>query len=414
MAKENICSTFAQAANAPASATVRPPVPPHTFFHISQYVSGFPLPPGRIAPDDLDTAAPHMNNPDGKPIVWAYIGGDDPTRGDSHGTAGLARAVQDLMGGRMVHVSADMLHEHFPNTDNYREKIAQLMARDGYPDIILGTSGLQAWNAAPDDKKPTVIIPEVNESGALTSYKTKGLVAHHLTPEELAEDGRAFRAQYPHLTGKLFGVMSVTDEYDDIRVCERNMKTLAELCAHEPQSSVFFCPSWRTDTEAYKRTVWHLQNNLKELGIRDTVQIMAPDFESIRHDFNPYRGLIDQADHLLVLGTSFSIMSEALTQGRPVYADAPYKRFEFKDNDKYVLMLDDVDTTRPLPQVRLPPLNVTVDVAERIADEFGRLSRLRTLGQQAQPDYTPPEPAARFSADAIEYVHVPSAPGRRR
>ena len=346
----------------------------------------FPLPTGAVSTRQLAATPRHLNNPDGKALIWAYIGTDDPTRGDSRGSTGLARKIAEALDGRMMYVDSKMLEQNFPNTRLHESAIQQLMERDGAPDIILGTQGLTAaMNARP---KPTMVVSRYNEY--LRHDSTK-LVSHDLTPEILADAGREFRAHYPDLPGKIFGVLMASFNSSSQN---SRMRQLASLCAHEPAATIFLCPSRRTDVDSYRLLIARLQNELEGRELDKRVRVVAPDFEPMRNGYNPYRGLLDQADHMLLLGDSQSMVSEAVANGRPLYLGAKSERYSKLQKRGYVRTLSDDAAERPLPQVRLAPVSITERIAGELTAEFDRLARLRTIGLReiaAVQKYTPPQ-----------------------
>ena len=332
----------------------------------------FTLPAHAVTRRELARTPRHMNNADGKALVWAYIGDDDPTRGDSRGSTGLARQIAQALDGRMLYIDRKMLDTHFPNTRRTEEQLQKLIARDGTPDIIMGTGGMQATSAT--TVKPTMVVMRYNEY--LRHDSTK-LVSHDLTPEILADAGREFRARYPDLPGKLFVVLMASFNKHNARDA---MKHLARLCAHEDAATVFFCPSRRTDDYEYRSAVTDLREALAAHEAENRVRIENPDFGPMRDGFNPYRGLLDQADHALLLGDSQSIVSEAVANGRPLYLGKKSERYTKLQRKGYICTLDDKVAERPLPQGRLAPISITARIAADLTAEFDRLARLRALG----------------------------------
>ena len=346
----------------------------------------FRLPANAVTTRQLAATPPHRNSADGKALVWAYIGSDDPTRGDSRGSTGLARQIADALGGRMLYVDSKMLEDHFPHTRDVEEKIRKLMVRDGTPDIIMGTQSLTAAMAT--SLKPTMVVNRYNEY--LRHDSTK-LVSHDLTPEILADAGRTFNKEYPELPGKIFGVLMASFYSGSER---SKMRQLAKLCAHEAAATIFFCPSRRTDDDAYETLVDELKKELHVRGLEDRVHIVAPKFAPMRDGYNPYRGLLDRADHMLLLGDSQSMVSEAVANGRPLYIGAKSDRYSKLQKRGYVRLLSDDVADKPLPEVRLAPISITERIARDLTAEFDRLARLRTIGireQQAAHKNTPPQ-----------------------
>lgn len=74
-----------------------------------------------------------------KPIVMAYIGDDDPNRGDSRGSTGLARVIAEMINGRFVYVDAAMLEKSFPNVQGIGHQFRAYVEKNGKPEIMIGT-----------------------------------------------------------------------------------------------------------------------------------------------------------------------------------------------------------------------------------------------------------------------------------
>jgi hypothetical protein len=341
----------------------------------------FPLPSHAVTRRELANAPIHLNNADGKALVWAYIGDDDPTRGDSRGSTGLARQIARQLNGRMLYIDRKMLDENFPNTRRTEQQLEKLIARDGTPDIIMGTFATTATMAT--TIKPTMVVTRYNED---LRHDPRRLVPHDLTPEILADAGRELRTHYPDAQGKLFGVLMAS--FNRHNACASMMR-LAELCAHEQAATIFFCPSRRTINEAYLYILTELGDYLKKYGAESRTRIIALDFEKMRNGYNPYRGLLDQADHMLLLGDSQSMVSEAITNGRPLYLGRAKESYWRLKTRGYIHAFDDVSTENPMSLQRLAPISITEATASQLTAEFIRLARLRTIGTQEQNNTRP-------------------------
>ena len=369
----------APAATAEPAAPAPPAAPPAVSRkrQFSRDYEHYPMPSGPVTPETLAATPPHIHGQDGKALVWAYIGKDDPTRGDSRGANGLAREMARLMGGRAVYIDQKMLDRNFKYADGLHDQIAALIARDGAPDAVIGTTSSDIVNVR--SCKPTMIVNNINESIDSVSRERTNLVPHDLTPEILEAAGREFRTQHPDLKGKLHTVM-VSSFYS----CTP-MEKLALILAQQEESTVYFCPNRRAPESRYRELVSILCMHLLNLGIDNRVRVIAPTFDEIRNGYNPYRGLIAESDHMLQIGDSHSMVAEAVCTGRPLYLTEEFTYYKELANMGYVRSFTDAPA-RPLPASRLAPISVTAEVAGRIVEEFDRLARLRTIGTREKDD----------------------------
>ena len=359
------------------------PEKPETVSTARQYSQDhdhFVMPRNPVTPEALAEAPAHLNNKDGKPLIWAYIGKDDPTRGDSRGANGLAKEVARLMGGRMVYVDKTMLDKNFKYTSSIHEAIGSLIARDGTPDMVIGTQSYDVVNIR--SCRPTMIVNQINESIDQASRSRTNLVPHDLSPDILAEAGREFRKKYPALKGKLHTVL-LSSFYSDSEYTA--IRKLAHILAFENRSTVFFCPNRRVPEDRYKKLVQTLCSELLSLGIGDRVHVIAPTFEDIRKDYNPYRGLIAESDHMMQIGDSHSMVSEGVCTGRPLYLTQDISYYKELRAMGYVKDFTS-EAQYPLPTKTLPPISITTEVAGKLVEEFDRLARLRTIGVREDAD----------------------------
>ena len=72
------------------------------------------------------------------PLVVAYIGKDDPLRGDSKGAVGVARQVAKMLGGGYDYVDAQSLSQKFNQISGYDAQLKAYARQMQYADIIIG------------------------------------------------------------------------------------------------------------------------------------------------------------------------------------------------------------------------------------------------------------------------------------
>jgi hypothetical protein len=341
-------------------------------------IENFRMPHAPVTPKELKAARPHINSLDGKPLIWAYIGTDDPTRGDSRGANGLAQEVARLMGGRAVYVDSAMLKKNFPHTSEIRDALRKFVKREGMADIVIGTNSYDVIGI--HQSRPTMIVKKINESVDSESRRRTNLVPHDLTPDILAAAGVEFLEKYPGIKRPLYGVMLSSFYNKDAQTA---MQSLAKVLKFEEGATVFFCPSRRTYDPDYQTLVQKLNEEITFLNIERRIKIISPSFSDMRAGYNPYRGLISQADHMLVIGDSYSIISESICTGRPVYMVDASNDYQKLINAGYVRNFA-TEGQNKLSVTILPPASITTEVAGKLIDEFDRLARLRTIGAQEQ------------------------------
>lgn len=91
------------------------------------------------------------------PSVMAFIGEDDPNRGDSKGAIGLSRLVAEMIGGRYVYLDKDMLDKSFPNIKRIKDQLDAYIKTEGPPAIIIGSTTPAVADRAP------FVINDINE-----------------------------------------------------------------------------------------------------------------------------------------------------------------------------------------------------------------------------------------------------------
>jgi hypothetical protein len=334
----------------------------------------FKLPGQSMDRQTLEQTPRHMNNPDAILRIWAYIGRDDPMRGDSRGSTGLAQQVAELLQGEMLYVDQAMLDKCFPNTREYKEKLRKLIKQKGAPDIVFGTQGYDIRHSS--EIRPTMLVSRYNEDLSIgLDERMNGLVSHDLTPEKLAAAGAEFSSRHPEITGDLVCILmaDVSAHY-----VSDTVEKLASMCGTLKEPTVYFCPSRRTYPDEYDSVVKKLKESCATYGTEEKIRVITPTISSIRKNYNPYLGLLNKADHMVLLGYSGSMLSEAIYQGRPLYlAKGAETNFDGLARDGYLRAINPNNADNEFTRDRLPPISITAAVAEEIAKEFDVLSRVR-------------------------------------
>ena len=316
-----------------------------------------------------------------KPVVMVWVGADEINRGDTQGMIGLARHCSRLVDGRYVYMDNAKLDKMFPKVDKYKDKIRAALKVYGQPDILFGGYAADVYFCM--DEKPKLFINDINEDISLLRNFDR-FVAHDITFNKLRFSRAEFKAHYPDIKGPLFAVFiggssfSMQDEGRDLA------KKLYYLAAQHDESTIFVCPSRRSGKD-YDRLMEHLNtgfhswfdegslkvNFKKAIGRAPKVNIIGQSYKDILNGYNPYVGLLGAADHIFVLGDSYSIACETMATGKPVYADFMYRYYDDCVDRGQIVPLHTVEIGK-LPKARVKPINYTRDLALRLVDEYQR------------------------------------------
>lgn len=303
------------------------------------------------------------------PVVMAYIGTDDPNRGDSKGTIGLSRLVAEILNGRSVYLDQAILDDSFGNCREIKDQLNAYMKYKGYPDIVIGSYADIFHDL---ERKPALLVTDYNEN---VSQRAKGpnkyVVCHELTPELLKREAEKFRQNYSDISGPLVavllgGILPETSEFP---------QKLARIISTYSACTLFICPSRRTGNfnhflkEDIEKNIGH-SSLWERLGLQKSKarRVMAVDYHSAIRNYNPYLGLLGLADHVVVAGSSSSIISEALYTGKTVYSYRT-SHVEIDEQDTHIKDIMSLEIG-PFPTQALPRIDVSRDVAQSIADEY--------------------------------------------
>ncbi|WP_435640032.1 ELM1/GtrOC1 family putative glycosyltransferase [Micavibrio aeruginosavorus] len=330
-------------------------------------------------------ATVHLNNSDGKPRVWIYIGPDHMDRGDTHGTIGIGRCIADHLGADRLQIDQDMLDRTFPNTKDLKKRLSALAKIHGNPDIILGTRSREAVAYLP--KAPTMHVTAINENHTkkLSDPLLREIAPNHITPDLLQEAERDLRRRHRKLNAPIIAVFLASASIFEHK---HALQKLSKLCRHNDKTIVYFCASHRTSEKQQRSLVSAFKKALANDNIGDRVRIISSNREQNASKFNPYKGLLSIADHAVLLGQSVSMLSEAIANGRPLYLSQGdhYARIIYQELQKagYIKIIEDMDDTLALRKEHYPPLNATNAVADDIIACFRLAARARSISSQAR------------------------------
>ncbi|MBI1215851.1 MAG: hypothetical protein GC185_08545 [Alphaproteobacteria bacterium] len=300
-----------------------------------------------------------------RPAVMVYIGDDDPTRGDSHGFKGIGRALARKLGASFHYLEDKTLLSLYPQFQTAAGGLARYIDEHGKPDVLFSRASSRD-NPVLSTLRDTLKISAINESFALQMMGSAALVAHHLTPDLLEEEGRAFRAAHPvqkdeTLVAVLLAQASQLNAFAD---------KLVSKCAAQGKTAIFVCACWRTREEEFDKLTARLEQMIaaRGLGAQLRVKTYHPARDGDAH--NPYAGLLDAADHVVLAGASHSMMSEALAAGKAVITYSAGPADPGLKEKGLTLNFNDCAADKRFEAGRVAPIDVTAEIAERIAQKI--------------------------------------------
>lgn len=315
-------------------------------------------------------------------MVMVYIGEDDPTRGDSHGFKGIGQRMAQKLNGRFHYLEDRHLNTLYPGLRKDRG-LKRYLEEHGKPDIVFTRSSYA--HRMMTRITPLMMIDLVNEHISSALLQDDTLVAHHLTPEIFDAEGKKFRENYPDIKSPILAVMMV-HIWDTPEFAE---KIVSKCAQHEEPLTVFICSSRRTESPHYTALKQEIEERARKKGLEGRLFIEGYNFaEEGRKEntFNPYIGLIQEAEHILVAGESVSMVSEPLAAGKRVMVHGANTEFTQLKRKGLVIDFSDCAADTRFETPRVEPVNVTEDVADRLVDRFNAVAK-RT--QSTQPTENP-------------------------
>ncbi|MFN7113334.1 MAG: ELM1/GtrOC1 family putative glycosyltransferase [Alphaproteobacteria bacterium] len=305
------------------------------------------------------------------PMVMVYIGDDDPTRGDSHGFKGIGQRLAQKLHGKFHYIEDKHLAQMYPGTPHPIDGMKLYLRDHGKPDILLSRVAHHSWMMT--SITPLMMVHEINESLSANLLGDDSLVSHHLTPEIFDEHGKKFREHYKDIKSPIVAVMLV-----NIHEIENFAQKMISKCAAHDEMTVFICSSRRTGPDNYDKLKKRLEELAQEKGISERLKIDGYNFHEHVHNenaFNPYIGLIKEAEHIVVAGESLSMVSEPLAVGKRVMIFEP--GHAYSSLRKKGLVTDfksSADDTR-FETPRIKPVNVTEDITNQLVEKFNKVAK---------------------------------------
>ncbi len=303
-----------------------------------------------------------MSNKD-KPLIMAWIGQDDPLRGDSQMAVGLAKICAEMTGGRYVYVDQKMLEAHFPKAKHYGARELMALKDFGAPDILIGVQGIRAYDMM--DEKPIVSVHHIGESLS-RKFCQHNMVPHNLNDQILAEEGAKFKKIYPDIKGQLVAVMLASPVNAGPLA-----KRFVQLAEHYDDITFFICPGRRAlgSERELEKAFW---DTVVKNEFAPHMDVRCVDYEAIERGNNPYLGLLANADHVVIAGSSYSMVSDALYMQKTAYLAGTSMIFSQLEDMGHIAYIDKLDLTQPFPTKAMPRLDATREVAEIIVEHYHR------------------------------------------
>lgn len=316
-----------------------------------------------------------------KPVILVSTLGDDKTRGDSHGYIGIGKNVAEKLGGEYHYIDEETLAALYPKISDEDDALSAHLDKIGTPDIVFARKFRRWHNGKIINGKYKIpfIVNDVNEDLSAGRFALKGIVAHHITPEISRAEGQKFSAAYPDLPRPLVAVIMTDTKFSGL--AELLIPKLKDF----PEAGILVCSSRRTTNRSYENMMDTLASAIAESGATGRIRLRGYNFndEQINKSFNPYIGLLNQADHIVICGSSQSILSEALSSGKSVHLYSSCR----KEGGLYIQLrqknllkvFNSYAAHQPLESHPIPPVNLTANVAENIISLY-RHSLQKKLG----------------------------------
>ena len=148
------------------------------------------------------------------------------------------------------------------------------------------------------------------------------------------------------------------------------------------QVTIFICTSKRTTEERYQFFMEQLKNKIEYLKLSDSIRLYGYCLNSERENvcrtsdsYNPYIGLIDQADHIIVPPDSQSMTSEPLAAGKTVHIYGGEHEYKPLKKEGLAETFNSSARFSTLRTRRIAPVNITDKVADCIIRKYEKSTK---------------------------------------
>ena len=302
------------------------------------------------------------------PRVLADITCDVATRGDIHGFKGLAKIFTHMINGTLTEIDLNALSQAEAGNPSTTSALLHYCEKNGWPDVFLGSCDKRIQRILKEHGTKCVFQRYTNETLSEIYLGNKEIVPHHLTRDKLAAAGNTFRKEYPDLPHPLIGVLLADLMNSDI---DPFTDKLVAAARKHGQCTIFVSSSWRTDEDYYKKLMTKLEDKLAKQGLKEKVRLLDYDIHTAPKDTpNPYMGLLDQSDHVIVWGRSRSMVSEVLFTGKTPYIVRGEDIYPTLLQNGTVKSFNQQENGAPLTTEHIDPISVTEIVAQKMQKQY--------------------------------------------
>lgn len=314
------------------------------------------------------------------PVIYVNFGSENADGGDMHGLVGIADIVAKKLNGTVHHVSTQILKGAYP-VDMPAEAYRKFVNDHGRPDLLF-TLGENNFPKALHDKS-IFRVNQINEKLTEKYAADSPLVAHHITPALLDDEGAKFRTRYPNIQHPLTAVMVASDFH-----LAGFADPLVDLCKDAPKATIFICTSPRTTHDDFKRVKQAIMARL--YAVRRANDIIVESFHLNKERYykgyyNPYPGLLREADHIAVCGQSQSMVSEALMSGKSVHIHHQLNDYSDLQDKGLVHEFNRAAGYAQHETRSISPINLTGQIADGVIEDYRRHLEQKNMHGQQQP-----------------------------
>lgn len=305
-----------------------------------------------------------------EPTILVNIAYNDPTRGDSAGWRGMARGMAKKLGGRVVYADEKTVRAAFPEEDEsaeYEALLARYIQEFNPPEAVFGHDCSDTLRELGQDPDDVYTMTRINEGITSDMLGENELVAHHLTPEMMEEEGKKFDEMHPKIKKPVISVM-LMDPYSDSdrqAFAERTVK----LMSHYPEATIYLCGSRHTSEDNYNDLMDRINKEVAKQGVKKKIDVTGYKFDR-EATYNPYKGLIARSKHIVVWGSSQSLVTEALYSGKTVYLHETYGFSETKEKKPgYLATFNELALGDAPLSKEFEPVNLTDQLVDKLIEE---------------------------------------------
>ncbi|MGH1376114.1 MAG: ELM1/GtrOC1 family putative glycosyltransferase [Alphaproteobacteria bacterium] len=216
----------------------------------------------------------------------------------------------------------------------------------------------------------------------------RNLSPHNLTHEQIKNEAHQLQSRLGESSPIIAIMVSEISPRENL---EDLQEKLTQITQSHPESDIYLCSAPRTDPDIFNALYQTVQNT------DNTVHVY--DWKNEQGENNPYIGLLQLAEHMVIVGESHSTLSERLFTGQSAYTYYEHPK-EVEDyiransnqtNQGQIKDLKTEDISNGLTTDKFPPIDITPAVAQGIQNQYEQhLQKQRSLGNDLLEDTEPP------------------------